>query len=351
LLIFLYICTLFIRLLDMIHSNFNIKELNTFGLDCNAKTFIDITNENDLSLINSETLSQNNVILGGGSNIVFVNDYFDGTVIYIKNKGINIVEQDENYVILEAFAGEVWNDFVYFCSKNNWWGLENLSAVPGNVGAVAVQNIGAYGAELKDCFLDCSTYNPITKQWKTYKNEECKFGYRYSIFKYQKHLEIIWKVRFRLSKKQKINTTYSALRDIIERKNITITSPIQVCELVTEIRNSKLPDPKVLGNAGSFFKNPIISKEHFNDLKSIYPNIPSYPAINGIKLAAGWLIEQCGWKGKRVGNVGMHEKQALVMVNYGNAKGEEIIFLAKEIIASIKEKFNIELEIEVHIIN
>lgn len=334
----------------MIQNNFNLKELNTFGLDCKAKTFINITNKNDLSLINSETLSQKNLILGGGSNIVFSNEYFDGTVIYIKNKGINLVEENEDYVILEAFSGEVWNDFVYFCSKNNWWGLENLSAVPGNVGAVAVQNIGAYGAELKDCFLDCLTYNPITKQWKTYNNEECKFTYRYSIFKYQKDLEIIWKVRFLLSKKQKINITYSALKDSIERKKITIKSPTQICDLVTEIRNSKLPDPKVLGNAGSFFKNPIISKEHFNDLKSIYPNIPSYPATNGIKMAAGWLIEQCGWKGKRIGNVGMHEKQALVMVNYGNAKGKEIIFLANEIITSIKEKFNIELEIEVHII-
>ncbi|MFA6200403.1 MAG: UDP-N-acetylmuramate dehydrogenase [Bacteroidales bacterium] len=335
----------------MIHSNFNLKALNTFGLDCNAKTLIDINNQDDLSLINHDTLSQKNVILGGGSNVVFVNNSFDGTVICIQNKGIKVVEQDEDYVILESFAGEVWNDFVIFCSKNNWWGLENLSAVPGNVGAVAVQNIGAYGAELKDCFLDCLTYNPITKEWKTYTNEECKFGYRYSIFKYQKELEIIWKVRFKLSKKQKINISYSALKDCIEIESIRITSPLQICELVTKIRNSKLPDPKVLGNAGSFFKNPIINEERFNSLKEVYPNIPSYPAKNGVKLSAGWLIEECGWKGKRVGNVGMHEKQALVMVNYGNAKGEEIVSLANEIINSIKNKFNIELEIEVHIIN
>lgn len=334
----------------MIYSNYNLKPITTFGLDATAKTLILISNKNDLSQISSDSLSEKNLILGGGSNTIFVNNYFDGTVIYIQNKGIKIVEEFDDYVILDAFSGEVWNDVVDFCAKNGWWGIENLAAVPGNVGAVAVQNIGAYGAELKDCFVECLTYNPISKEWKTYGNEECDFGYRYSIFKYQKGIEIIWKVRLRLSKVKKINDSYSAIKDKIEKENILISSPLQMCKLVTEIRNSKLPDPKVLGNCGSFFKNPVISEEHFNLLKKDYPDIPSYSAINGIKIAAGWLIEQSGWKGKRVGNVGMHEKQALVMVNYGNAKGEEIVSLANDIIKSIKKKFNIELEKEVHIV-
>ncbi|MFA6806164.1 MAG: UDP-N-acetylmuramate dehydrogenase [Bacteroidales bacterium] len=334
----------------MIYSNYNLKSLNSFGLDTYAKTFIFIDKENDLLDINDTSLSEKNIILGGGSNTVFVNDYFDGTIISIRNKGINIVQEGDDFVILDAFSGEVWNDVVSFCAKKGWWGIENLAAVFGNVGAVAVQNIGAYGAELRDCFMECLTYNPLKKEWKTYVNEDLNFGYRYSIFKNQKELEIIWKVRLRLSKTMKINNSYAAINNKIIEENLNISTPLDMVNLVTKIRNSKLPDPKVLGNCGSFFKNPIVSESHFELLKKKFSSIPSYEVENGVKLAAGWLIEQCGWKGKRVGNVGMHNKQALIMVNYGNAKGEEILNLAYEIEKSVKNKFNVELEKEVHII-
>lgn len=334
----------------MIYSNYNLKSLNTFGLNATAKTLIFIDNEDDLSEINETSLSEKNIILGGGSNTVFTSDYFDGTVLLIRNKGINVVEMDDEIVILDAYAGEIWNDVVSFCAKKGWWGIENLAAVFGNVGAVAVQNIGAYGEELKECFVECTTYNPLTKEWKTYNNKDLNFGYRYSIFKNQKELEIIWKIRLRLSKKKNINTSYAAIYDKIIEENISIVSPVDMVNLVTKVRNSKLPDPRVLGNCGSFFKNPIVNESHFELLKKEYPTIPSYPAKDGVKLAAGWLIEQCGWKGKRIGNVGMHDKQALIMVNYGNAKGEEILNLAYEIEKSVKNKFNVELEKEVHII-
>ena len=334
----------------MIYSDFNLKPLNTFGLETKAKTLISIDNESDLIEINDTSLSERNLILGGGSNTVFVNDYFDGTILLIRNKGINLVHEDEETVILDAFSGEVWNDVVSFCAEKGWWGIENLAAVHGNVGAVAVQNIGAYGAELKECIVECLTYSPLKKEWKTYLNKDLDFGYRYSIFKNQKELEIIWKIRLRLSKKMKINDSYAAIRDKIIEENIIISSPLDMVNLVTKVRNSKLPDPRVLGNCGSFFKNPIVSESHFELLKKEYPKIPYYAAKDGVKLAAGWLIEQCGYKGKRIGNVGMHEKQALIMVNFGNAKGEEILNLAFEIEKSVKNIFNVELEKEVHII-
>lgn len=336
----------------MTHPNYNIKHLNSFGLNCTVNKLIEINREEDLNLIKSNPvfLSKRNIILGLGSNSVFVNDYFNGTILLIKNKGIKIIEEDKDSIIIEAYSGEDWNDLVNFACDNSWWGIENLAAVPSSVGAAIVQNIGAYGQEIKDSFLCCTTYNPQTDQWKEYNNEECKFDYRYSIFKYQTQLEIIWKIRLKLSKKPKLNITYSAIKEKIESEAIEITNPKQMSQLVTQIRNSKLPNPKELPNAGSFFKNPVISQEHFNYLKEIYPQIPSYPSSKGIKIAAGWLIEQAGWKAKRVGNVGMHEKQALVMVNYGNAIGEEIVNLAQEIEESIKNIFNINLEKEVHII-
>lgn len=336
----------------MTHTNYNIKHLNTFALDCEVEKLIEINSEKDLFLINSnpDSLNKRNIILGLGSNSIFVNDYFDGTILLVKNKGIEIIEEDSETVVIEAYSGEDWDELVNFTCDKSWWGIENLAAVPSSVGAAIVQNIGAYGQEIKDSFISCTTYNPRTNQWKEYNNEECKFDYRYSIFKYQKDIEIIWKIRLKLSKIPKINTSYSALKEKIQNENLNITSSKEMCELVTQIRNSKLPDPKVLPNAGSFFKNPVISHEQFNTLQARYPNIASFKSTQGVKIAAGWLIEQAGWKGKKVGNVGMHEKQALVMVNYGGAKGEEILNLANEIEDSIKNKFNINLEKEVHII-
>lgn len=336
----------------MINTNYNIKHLNTFGLDCKVERLIEIKSEEDLYMLSSssELKNKRNIILGLGSNSVFINEYFEGNVILIRNKGIKIIEEDNESVVIEANSGEDWNDLINFTCERNWWGIENLSAVPSSVGAAIVQNIGAYGQEIKDSFISCTTYNPLTNKWKEYNNEECKFDYRYSIFKYQKDLEIIWKIKLRLSKTPQINTSYSAIKEKIEKEGLKVFTPKDMSSLVTDIRNSKLPDPKTLPNAGSFFKNPVVSKEDFEKLKQEYPNIPSYPAKDGVKIAAGWLIEQAGWKGKRVGNVGMHQKQALVMVNYGEAKGKEIINLAKEIEDSIKSKFNINLEKEVHII-
>ena len=334
----------------MIYYNFDIKNLNSFNLPCKVKTFLEIDNEYDIQLLENIDFTQRTIILAGGSNSVFTNPIFDGSIIHIKNKGIKIIQQTDDDIIIEASSGEDWGEFVRYCVKQNYSGIENLAAIPGSVGASPVQNVGAYGMEVKDIFHNCLCFNPIKKEWKTYTKEECKFDYRYSIFKYQETPEIIWKVRYKLSKHFKPNLSYSALASEIQRLNLEINSPLQVCDLVTDIRNSKLPNPKELGNAGSFFKNPVISPEHFQKLKEVYPNIPNYPSDKGVKIAAGWLIEQTGYKGKQIGNVGMHSKQALVMVNYGNAQGSEIIALANKIIKSIREKFQIELEIEAHLI-
>lgn len=333
----------------MIYTDYNLKRLNSFALNCRAKTLVEIKSEADLLQL-PNLLDKKNIILGKGCNTIFANEYFDGLVVYLQNKGISIIEENTDYVVIEAFAGEDWDDLIEFCCNNNFWGIENLAAIPSSVGAAIVQNIGAYGSEIKDSFLSCLTYNPIENTWKEYNNEECAFGYRYSIFKYPKRFEIIWKIRLRLSLKPNPNTSYYAIKEKIEKEKINISSPSQMKEIVTQIRNSKLPDTKLLPNCGSFFKNPVVSEEDFLKLEKLYPNIPYYPAPNGVKLAAGWLIEQTGWKGKRVGNVGMHSKQALCMVSYGDATAKEILYLAQEITNSIKEKFNIELEKEVHIV-
>src|SRR5574344_875161 len=336
----------------MIYTNYNLQPLLTFNTPCIASKVIEIQNEQDLDLITQEVLSDRVVLLSGGSNTVFEKPKFEGTVLLVRNQGVKILKEDDNSVVIEAMAGQRWRDFVIDCCQKGWWGVENLSAIYGNVGAVCVQNIGAYGCEVKDTVLDCTTYNPRTRQWHTYTNSECDFDYRYSIFKYPKELEIIWSVRFLLSKQPKINLTYKALSDEVSRQNINITTPLQVSELVTQIRDSKLPNPQELGNCGSFFKNPVISPKEFSELKTRLgqENIPAFKTDTGIKLSAAWLIEHDGWKGKRVGNVGMHSAQALVMVNYGGASSEEPVNLSNKIIASIKEHFGITLQREVHII-
>lgn len=334
----------------MIYYNYNIKDKNSFGLNCVVETFIEIEKEEDLIELDNLGIDEKIQILGGGSNSVFLKETFNGKVIHIKTKGKLIIEEDKENVIIEVMAGENWGEFVEYSINKNYSGIENLAAIPGDVGASPIQNIGAYGSELKEVFLSCLTYNPIKNSWKTYHHQDLKFDYRYSIFKYQKNAEIIWSVRFKLSKNFKPNLKYYAIENEIKKNNLEIKLPRDISLLVTKIRNEKLPDPRVLGNCGSFFKNPIISIADFQKLKDIYPDIPNYTSSQGIKIAAGWLIEKGGWKGKRVGNVGMHEKQALVMVNYGGGKGEEIYNLSRIIIESIKDKFNIELEIEAHLI-
>ena len=289
------------------------------------------------------------LILGGGSNILFTQD-FDGIVLLNSIKGISVVDENENEIILEVGAGENWHEFVLYCVKKNYGGLENLSLIPGNVGASPMQNIGAYGVEVKDSvntvkFIDLKS--GLSDELTT---EHCEFAYRSSIFKTKfKNQKFITHVRFKLNKRPVFNTSYGAIEEELMKLNL-IPSVENISSAVINIRRSKLPDPKLIGNAGSFFKNPVISFEKAEKLKTEFPEVPLYPSgDSGMKVAAGWLIEKAGWKGKRFNNFGVHAKQALVLVNYGGSKGSEINILADKIRESIREKFDVELEKEVNI--
>jgi UDP-N-acetylmuramate dehydrogenase len=336
----------------MIEKDIDIKEMTTFGLSCKAKEMMRIKTEEDIITLADRYKEKEKIyILGGGSNSVFCEEEYNGMVAKIENKGVEKISEDDDKVIMEVSAGEVWKDFVIDCCKKGLSNIENLAAIPGTVGAAPVQNIGAYGQEAKDSIVSCLVFDMNTKTFSWIDNKDCHFDYRYSIFKYQKGNLIIWKVRFLLSKHFTINTSYKALKeeiDKVEDKN-TIT-PSFVAKKVTEIRDKKLPDPRVLGNVGSFFKNPIIPQEQYEMIRQHYPNIVSFQAKDGVKISAGWLIEQCGYKGKRVGKVGMSERQALVMVNYGEATGKEIISFANAIIDSVKNMFNIQIQIEAHLV-
>ncbi len=331
-------------------ENKNIKDDNSFGLDTVVRSYYRIENQGDLELLEEVDQRDNNYILGGGSNTIFINDYYDGNLIHICTKGIEIVEEDEDSILFEVMAGEDWGEFVDHTVNLGYSGIENLAAIPGSVGASPVQNIGAYGSEVKESFISCKTYSPFEKKWREYQNKDMGFGYRQSIFKYQNEIEIIWSVRYRLSKTFVPNLSYNAVRKEVESSNIEIKTPKNMAELVKKIRNQKLPDPKKIGNAGSFFKNPVIGLDKLEELIEKYPDMPYYKAEDGAKLAAGWLIEKTGWKGKKINNLGMHSNQALVMVNYGGAKGKEVVELSQQIIESIRAEFGVELETEVHLI-
>ena len=330
--------------------NFNLKEYNTFHLNCVARDFLRIKQESDLEYLHSIYNKEKIFVLGGGANTLFASDYFDGLVAKIENKGKTIVEENENEIVVEVASGENWSDFVFWACKNNYCGLENLSTIPGSVGAAPVQNIGAYGSEAKDTIKEVLVYDLEANTFSWLKNEDCNFAYRYSCFKYQKGNLIIWKVRFLLQKHFTLNDSYKALKEKIKTKEEKIKTAEEIAETVKEIRDSKLPDHNILGNAGSFFKNPIITGEQYKKIKIQYPDIVAFDDANGVKISAGWLIEKCGLKGKRFGNVGMHEKQALVLVNYGNATGKELIVFANKVIDTVKDKFGIQLDIEAHII-
>ena len=290
------------------------------------------------------------LILGGGTNILFTRD-FDGLVIQNRIGGINKLDSDSLYYYVEAGAGELWHEFVMHCIKNNYGGVENLSLIPGSVGAAPIQNIGAYGVELKEVFHQVKAVEMQSGKAVILQKEECEFGYRDSIFKrHAKGKYIITSVVFKLTKAPKINTSYGAINAELEKMGVTQPTIAHVSQAVCNIRRSKLPDPEKIGNAGSFFKNPTIPATQYEELKKDFPAIVAYGAGSDWKLAAGWLIEQCGWKGKRIGNTGVHTDQALVLVNYGNAKGKEVFDLSSEILRSVKEKFGIELEREVVII-
>ncbi|WP_160136225.1 UDP-N-acetylmuramate dehydrogenase [Chryseobacterium sp. c4a] len=335
-------------------ENFSLKPYNTFGVDAKAKYFTEINSIETLkdALNFSKEKSLPLLFLGGGSNILLTKD-FDGLAIKLGLKGISEKDLNENEVLITAKAGENWHEFVMYCLKKNYGGLENLSLIPGNVGTSPMQNIGAYGTEIKDVFVSCLVLDLENLELKTFDLEECRFGYRDSIFKQEgKGRYVILEVTFKLTKKEHhIKTEYGAITSELENLGIAHPTIQDVSQAVINIRQSKLPDPKKIGNAGSFFKNPTIPLVQFEELKQKFENIQGYPNGNMVKVPAGWLIEQCGWKGKQIGNAASHKLQSLVIINAtGEATGKEIFDFSTEIINSVKEKFGIELEREVNII-
>ena len=337
-------------MLNMMDENFSLKKYNTFGIDATARYFASFDAVDRLQEL-LEWKEQPRLILGGGSNILLTGN-FDGLVLKNEIKGIEKVGGEGDDVFIKAGAGENWHQLVMYCINNNLAGMENLSLIPGNVGASPMQNIGAYGVELKDIFYELEAYHLQEKKLITFTLPECEFGYRESVFKRKlKNQFVICNVTYRLRKTPHFNTSYGAINQELDTMGITGLSIQAISQAVINIRKSKLPDPAMIGNAGSFFKNPEISQQQFDNLKVGFPNIIGYALDNGnIKLAAGWLIEQCGWKGYRKADAGCHAKQALVLVNYGNATGKEIFELSTEIIASVQEKFGVVLEREVNII-
>lgn len=333
-------------------NNISLKQYNTFGIDVKAKHFVSVKNIEELiSVLKLEDFPEK-LILGGGSNVLLTKN-IEALVIHLGLKNIEIVSRTGNSATVNVAAGENWHDFVLWCLKHDFGGIENLSLIPGNVGAAPIQNIGAYGVELKDVFVKCEALHINTKNIKTFNREDCEFDYRNSIFKQDiKGEYIIINVTFKLTTKDhKLKTSYGAITEELNKINIKNPTIQDVSNAVITIRESKLPNPKVIGNSGSFFKNPIVSKSHFNTLKINFPEIPSYSVSeNKIKIPAGWLIEHLGFKGKRFGNYGVHKEQALVLVNYDNAKGKNIFKLAQLIQSTVKRIFDINLEVEVNII-
>ncbi|PST84385.1 UDP-N-acetylenolpyruvoylglucosamine reductase [Pedobacter yulinensis] len=336
-----------------ITENESLKTKNTFGIDVRARRFVLLTEEEMLpAFFAAGGLSQRPLlVLGGGSNILFTKD-FEGLVVQVAIKGLEREDLPGGDVLVTAGAGVVWNDFVQYAVSEGLAGAENLSLIPGTVGASPVQNIGAYGVELKDIFEDCTAFDLETGTFRLFDNAACRFGYRDSIFKQElKNRVLITKVRFRLKKAAAVNISYGAIAAELSKRGINNPGIKDVSQVVSEIRVSKLPDPSTIGNAGSFFKNPVIEKYEFAEVVAKHPEVVHYPTADGrIKLAAGWLIEQCGWKGKVVGHTGTWKNQALVLVNHGGATGKEILDFSAAVISSVKEVFGIELEREVNIL-
>jgi len=336
-----------------IQQNVSLKNFNTFGIDVSAKYFVEINRAEDLIelFMDPERMKMNRLVLGGGSNMLFRKD-FDGLVIHMNIHGIDYRINNQQ-VLVVAGAGEVWNDLVNYCVSNGFAGMENLSLIPGSAGASPVQNIGAYGVELKDIFVSCNAFEISSGTFKTFSKADCQFDYRDSIFKNDmKGHYIIVSVKFELSLTPDIKLHYGAIQDEMTHRGIKNPTIKDVSDVVSHIRVSKLPDPSTIGNAGSFFKNPIVPQDEFDVVKEHFPNVVSYPAGQGfVKLAAGWLIEQCGWKGKVVGNTGTWHNQALVLVNHGDATGREVYNLSSQIIDSVYSKFGLTLEREVNVIN
>jgi UDP-N-acetylmuramate dehydrogenase len=336
-----------------IRENISLKPYNSFGIDAKAKYFASFRNLDELGELQSSQCAIGNaqLILGGGSNILLTKD-FDGLVMKNEMMGIEVIKEDEEYVYIKTGAGENWHRLVMYCVENEYAGMENLSLIPGNVGASPMQNIGAYGVEVKDVFFELEAYHINDKKSLKFSLHECEFGYRESIFKRKyKDQFIITSVTYRLKKTPSFHTSYGAIQQELERLEVKQLSIKAISQAVINIRSSKLPDPKEIGNAGSFFKNPQVAKTQFASLQKAYPSIPHFPFDEcHMKVPAGWLIEQCGWKGYRKGDAGCYSKQALVLVNYGSSTGSEIFTLSEEIFLSVKSKFNILLEREVNII-
>jgi len=335
-------------------SNFSLRQLNTFGIGAVARFYTELFSEEDLlEILHDKNLRQQaKFILGGGSNLLFVHEKLDYLVLKNSIPGIQLTREDDQHVYIRSGAGENWNDLVTYCIQHNYGGIENLSLIPGKTGASPMQNIGAYGVELKDCFHELEAIHLQDKRKDVFRTSDCRFGYRESVFKRElKDQYIITSVTLKLNKHPLFNTSYGAIQEELERMGTTALSVAAIGQAVCNIRRSKLPDPLVIGNAGSFFKNPEIPKNQFESLRNNFPNIVHYPLANGnVKLAAGWLIEQCGWKGKSRGNAGVHSLQALVLVNLGNATGQEIFDLSEEILQGVFEKFGVRLEREVNIL-
>ena len=334
----------------MIRKNISLKKYNSFNIDVNAKEFVEVNSKDELIEIANKTKDKNVLYLGGGSNILFTRD-FDGIVIHLNIKGVQFEKTNSDETVVQANAGENWSNFVEFCIKNNLGGIENLSMIPGNVGSAPVQNIGAYGVELKDVFLTCEVFNKNDFSIKTYNLEDCKFEYRNSIFKENKNL-IILSVRLKLrNKNHKINSSYGGINDELKKLKISKPTIKDISNVVCSIRKRKLPDPKKIGNAGSFFKNPVVKKDKLEWIKKYFNDVPSYKLDDkNYKIPAAWLIESAGLKGKELDGFGIHKTQPLVLVNYGGAKGDDIYKLSLSIKEIIFKIFKIELETEVNII-
>ena len=333
-------------------NNASLKPFNTFGIDAKAASYCDINSIEALNTILEKQHSNPLFILGGGSNMLLTKD-IEALVLHINLKGTEVVSTSENTVIVKAMAGENWHNFVLWCLQHNYGGIENLSLIPGNIGTAPIQNIGAYGVELKDVFVSCEAINIKDQSVKTFLKSDCNFGYRESIFKQDiKGEYIITSVNLELTTvNQQLHTDYGVIRNELDTQSITQPTIQDISNAVIAIRQSKLPDPKEIGNSGSFFKNPIITAEEFTELEQNFPEVPSYKiSETAIKIPAGWLIEKAGFKGKRFKEYGVHDKQALVLVNYGNATGKEIFELAQLIQKTVKRLFNISIETEVNII-
>lgn len=334
-----------------ISEHISLKNYNSFGIEASARYFASFRSGEELLAIIQSLPVTNRLIVGEGTNILLAGN-FDGLVCRNEVEGITELHEDMDYVYVRAGAGIHWHSFVRYCIDRGWAGLENLSLIPGTVGAAPIQNIGAYGVEMQDCFWSLEALHLNEGQVQTFTAGDCEFGYRDSVFKrkYKGQFAIL-NVTFRLRKKPVFHISYGALPKELEKMGVKELSIDAVSQAVMNIRRSKLPDPAQIGNAGSFFKNPMIDAARFENLKSLYPGIAAFPLADGhVKLAAAWLIEQCGWKGYREGDAGCHEKQALVLVNYGKATGREIVDLSRRILESVQKKFDVTLETEVNII-